>query len=193
MKSIWLTMFVALFLVLSQGGMAGAESKHSQHAGKGTCALGITLSEAAERKAGGALFEKPPTAHHGHKKGAMEQMKGAHMRHQPQHGGAFYMAGNMMHHLEIIYRDACGFAVVFYNAHTEAIRADRFRAFLMAVPDDESEAEVVRILTPADDAASLRAPLGQTISKPFQIRLHVKFPGQLEPQLFTKMIGAGGN
>ena len=193
MKSVCLIMFAALFLVLSPSGMAEAESKHSQHAGKGACALGITLSEAAERKAGGALFEKPPTAHHGHKNGAMEQMKGAHMRHQPQHGGAFYMAGNMMHHLEIIYSEACGFAVGFYNAHTEAIRADRFRAFLMAVPDDESEAEVVRILTPADDAASLRAPLGQAISKPFRIRLHVKFPGQVEPQLFTRMIGAGGN
>ncbi|MDP6831581.1 MAG: hypothetical protein QF512_11515 [Alphaproteobacteria bacterium] len=190
MKSVYLTMFAVLFLLLSANGRAGAESKHSQHAGNGACDLGIALSEGAERRPGGALYEKPPTAHHGHKKGGTDQMKGAHMRHRPQHGGAFYMAGNMMHHLEIIFSEACGFSVVFYNAHTEAIRADRFHAFLTAVPDDESEAEVVRILTPAKDATKLHAPLGQSISKPFQIRLQVKFPGEVEPQLFTRTIGA---
>jgi hypothetical protein len=160
---------------------------------QGGCTFGVALSEAAERKPGGALFKNPAVAHHGHDKSAMDHMKGAHMSHQPRHGGAFYMASTKMHHLEIIFSETCGFSVVFYNAFTEAIRADRFRAFLTAVPDDENEAEVVRILAPAHNATILNAPLGQTIARPFQIRLFVKFPGMVEPQLFTTTIAAGNN
>ncbi len=195
-RTIVATTFALAFCTLT-GTSVWAEHKHTGHAGHGratkdsgskNCAHDIALSNAAEKKAGGSLFNMPATTHHGHDKGAMDHMKGAHMRHQPRHGGAFYMAPNKMHHLEIIYSDACGFSVIFYNAFTEAIRADRFQAFLTAVPEDESEAELVRILAPAQGATMLHAPLGETLGKPFQIRLYVKFPGAVEPQLFTTRI-----
>ncbi len=188
---------LALAFCALTGASVWAEHKHKGHAGHGratassgnkNCANDIKLSDAAEKKAGGALFKMPATTHHGHNKSSMGEMKGAHMSHHPQYGGAFYMAPNKMHHLEIIYSDTCGFSVIFYNAFTEAIRADRFRAFLTAVPEDESEAELVRILAPAHGATMLHAPLGETLEKPFQIRLYVKFPDTVEPQLFTTRV-----
>jgi hypothetical protein len=120
----------------------------------------------------------------------MPAMKGAHMDHNDRHGGAFFMAPDKMHHLEAAYSERCGLQVFFYNAFTEAIRADRFRAFVMVVPAKEDEAELIRFLSPSADGAILETGIGNTVSRPFDMNLYVKFPEADDPELFTVKVKA---
>ena len=114
-----------------------------------------------------------------------QKMEGAHMIHASQFGGSFFMAPNKINHVEALYSDDCGFRVVFFNILTQPIRADRFRAMIMVIPDALDEPELHRFLSPAQDGEILSATIGDEVSKPFEIRLYVEFPEALEPELLT--------
>jgi hypothetical protein len=122
-----------------------------------------------------------------HKKleSSMADMKGAHLIHTPQHGGAFFMAPNKMNHLEALYSEKCGFRLVFFNAFTKPIGVNQFRGFILVVPDKQDEPEVHRFLTATADGKIMKTTIGDEVSRPFDIQLFVEFPGNDEPDLFT--------
>jgi copper(I)-binding protein len=164
------------------------DAQHNHQAGSAgapTCDTAVRVTEAAERKLGGALYTGPMVKQHGDHGRSMPSMEGAHMVHQPQHGGAFFMAPDKIHHLEGLYTDDCGFVLFFYNAFTEEIRADRFQALIKVLPKNDDEPEVMRFLSPSPDGNVLRGNIGNEVSRPFDIELYVKFPEADDPQLFN--------
>ncbi len=114
-----------------------------------------------------------------------QKMEGAHMIHESQQGGAFLMAPNIFNHVETLYSDDCGFRVVFYNILTQHIRADRFRAMIMVIPDSLDEPELHRFLYPIQNGEVLSTAFGDEVSRPFEIQLYIEFPEAIEPELFT--------
>jgi hypothetical protein len=120
----------------------------------------------------------------------MPAMKGAHTDHAAKHGGAFFMAPDKMHHLEGVYSEACGFRLYLYNAFTKPIRVGRFRAFIRIVPSREDEAEMIRFLFANPELTVLAAAIDDAPTRPFEIRLHLKFPEADEPELFNLRVPA---
>ena len=114
-----------------------------------------------------------------------QKTEGAHMIHKSQHSGAFFMAPNKVNHVEALYSDDCGFRVVFFNILTQHIRADRFRAMIMVIPDTLDDLELHRFLSPTQDGGVLGTAFGDEVSKPFEIQLYIEFPEAMEPELFT--------
>jgi hypothetical protein len=112
------------------------------------------------------------------------------MVHEPQFGGAFYMAPNRLHHLELLYSKACGIRVVFFNALTQPVGARRFRAFIRILPEDQDLPETLRFLSPSADGDFLESDAGAHVETPFKVELYVKFPGSDEPELFNATISA---
>ena len=164
----------------SHDGMSKAKVAHST-----TCHMPIHIKEKAEQQPGGALYKGPPVMHHGKHGHSMPEMKGAHMDHASRHGGSCFMAPDKIHHLEGVYSERCGFRLVFYNAMTKPIRADRFRAFIKIVPEKEDEPEVIRFLSTNAQGTVLHADIGTDVSRPFEVELYVKFPESDDPQLFN--------
>jgi Cu/Ag efflux protein CusF len=151
------------------------------------CHIQVELTENAEMKLGGALYSGPKMT----PKEIMAIMKNAHQVHHPQYGGAFSMAPNKMNHIEVIYSDACGARVYMFNAYTEPIRVDRFLAFVEFVPRDDNQFEVIRFLQPSKNGDYLVTSANHGVEPPFDIRLHMKFPGSDEVELFTVKLGPG--
>ena len=149
------------------------------------CVPKLHITDEAEKKPGGAHYKGSVVAHHNDHEKQMMQMKGAHMDHSPRQGGSFFMAPDKMHHLEGVYSAKCGLRLFFYNAFTQPIRADRFKAFIRIVSQKEDEPEVLRFLEPSKDGSILQATIGGDVSPPFDIEALVKFPQSDEPQLFT--------
>ncbi len=189
---------VSIIIFSSDGSTADMHGGHSGHkmpmknaANPGTsCHLAVHVTEEAERQPGGALYEGPPAQHHGKHAETMPHMQGAHMDHRSRHGGGFFMAPDKIHHLEGVYSGECGFRLFFFNAFTKPIRADRFRALIKIIPDDDQEPEVMRFLSPSPDGSILQAGIGESVSRPFDIELYVKFPESDEPQLFNIKVAA---
>lgn len=115
----------------------------------------------------------------------MLDMKGAHMDHKSRHDGAFFMAPNKMHHLEGKYSERCGFQLHLFNAFTKPISVERFRAFITVIPSHDHEAEITRFLEPNKDRTVMTARVGATVTRPFKIELHLKFPEADDPELFS--------
>jgi hypothetical protein len=179
----------------SMSGSATGQSHghaHGQHeavaSSDPSCHGSIEVMEAAESKLGGALYTGPEVEQHSGHSGhshSMPEMEGAHMTHEPQHGGTFFMAPDKMHHLEGVYSDGCGFQLFMYNAFTEHIRVDRFQAFVHVFPSSEDEFDIIRFLSPSNGGTVLTTEFGDAVSQPFKIDLYVKFPESDEPQLFN--------
>ncbi len=191
MKWLFTVIGVLVVCALPESGIAATEAA--------SCREPVSIVDAAERKPGGALYKGPAKEHHGshsahtaHGGQAMKrpEMKGAHMDHDSRHGGAFFMAPDKMRHLEAVFSERCGLQVFFFNAFTEPIRADRFRAFVIAVPESVDEAEAIRFLAPTEDGAILETEIGDTVSRPLDLKLYVKFPESDEPELFTVKVKA---
>jgi hypothetical protein len=174
---------------------AGQDQNHAKHqpgeiaqggaSSDKTCHFHLHVTDEAERQLGGALYEGMAAKHHAKHGASAAETPGAHIVHEPQHGGAFFMAPNKTHHLEGVYSERCGFRLVFYNAFTKHIRADRFRALINVVPESTDEPEVMRFLKLSEHDTVLSAVVGDEVSRPFQIELYVEFPGSDEPQLFN--------
>ena len=155
-----------------------------------SCHTPVQVTEAAERKPGGALYASSQMEHHSGHSHSTPGMEGAHMTHQSQRGGTFFMAPNKMHHLEGVYSDDCGFQLYLFNAFTEHIHVDRFQAFVHVYPSKEDELDIIRFLSPANEGTVLTAEFGGAVSRPFQVELYVKFPESAEPQLFNILVPA---
>ena len=149
------------------------------------CVPKLHITDEAEKKPGGAHYKGSVVAHHENHPQQMMQMKGAHTDHSPRQGGSFFMAPDKMHHLEGDYSAKCGLRLFFYNAFTQPIRADRFKAFIRIVPQKDDEPEVLRFLSPSKDGSILQTLIGGDVFPPFNIEVFVKFPQSDEPQLFT--------
>ena len=129
----------------------------------------------------GMKMDKKPAK----KMGAMAGMKGAHEVHDGQYGGTFFMAPNKTHHIEGIYSKDCGFRLVLFNAHTQPINVNRFKAFVKYIPEDEDTPEAFRILSPAHEGSVLKVSSNPKIKGEFDVELYVSFPGSDEPSMFN--------
>ena len=145
------------------------------------CHIQVELTEDAKKQLGGALYSGPKMT----PEEIMAVMMKAHQVHHPQYGGAFFMAPNKMNHVEVVYSDACGARVYMFNAYTQPIRADRFMAFVEFVPRSDDQFEVIRFLQPSKNGDYLVTGANHGVEPPFDIRLHMKFPGSDEVELFT--------
>lgn len=164
---------------------------HGSAATDGTsCRVHVHITEEAERQVGGALYTGPKIMQHSGHSPATPEMDGAHMKHETQRGGSFFMAPNKVHHLEGVYSDECGFQLFLFNAFTKPIHVDRFQAFVHVFPESDDEFDFIRFLSPSSDATVLTTEFGHAVSRPFQIELYVKFPESLEPQLFNITVAA---
>lgn len=156
-------------LGLLAAGAPRAQADEAAGAGHKGCEMAVALSQDAERKLGGALYDGPmagagsmagmadtmadmkgampgmaepkpeTTGAMPGMAGAMPEAAGAHEVHEGQHGGVFFMAPNKVHHIEAMYSPACGVRLIVYNAFTEAIDARRFQAFVKIVPGSDAE------------------------------------------------------
>ncbi len=192
--------FCAIFFTLLLGwsgwSMSGSATEqsydhaHGQHGAAASsdpsCHVPIEVTEAAESKLGGALYTGPAVGlNSGHSGHSMPEMEGAHMTHEPQYGGTFFMAPDKMHHLEGVYSEDCGFQLFLYNAFTEPIHVDRFQAFIHVFPSRDDEFDIIRFLSPSNGATVLTTEFGDAVSRPFDVDLYIKFPESDEPQLFN--------
>jgi hypothetical protein len=201
MSKLSIPLYILTATCLVGWSAALADSRHGHAAGGGktevvgmpSCQIPVHITENAEGQPGGALYKGPSVMHHMKRGNPMPEMKGMHVDHRPRHGGAFFMAPDKMHHLEGMFSERCGFRLVFYNAMTKPIRADRFRAFIKAVPEKEHEPEVIRFLSVNAEGTVFRADIGDEVTRPFEIELYVKFPETDEPQLFNIRVPALAN
>lgn len=195
---------LVMIAIVSLSPDGSTAEKHGRHGGhkmtmKSTaspatsCELAVRVTDEAERQPGGALYRGASVMHHRKHKNPMPEMKGAHMDHRPRYGGAFFMAPDKIHHLEGVFSEKCGFRLVFFNAFTKHIRAQRFRAFIKVVPDKQHEPEIMRFLSPNGEGTVMHADIGNSVTKPFGIELYVKFPESDDPQLFNIRVSAPSN
>jgi hypothetical protein len=200
----------------SGGHMGGKPHDHKagmQQARKVACTAPVPLSDAAESKPGGALYKgplpkeatAPVSRSHGGARVAsgmpsksaksMREMEGAHQMHKGRRGGELIMVPNQLHHLEVLYSNECGYQLFFYNAFTEPIRAGRFRAVVLVLPEEGDDFfEVLRFLTPSADGSHLATRIsgGGDNPKPrgiFETELYIKFPESIQPLRFDVIVG----
>jgi hypothetical protein len=188
----------------------GAETKHDHGV---ACAAPVHLTNEAERKPGGGHYDGPmPKEAMGMGSGAMgavrvatgkpsmsakamKEMEGAHAMHKGLRGGELIMVPNQLHHIEVVYSLECGYQLFFYNAFTEPIRADRFHAFMVILPEDGDDFfEVLRFLTPSADNGHLASMISDSHGGPqpkgiFETELYVKFPETIHPMRFDVIVG----
>ncbi|NQU57527.1 MAG: hypothetical protein HQ513_09840 [Rhodospirillales bacterium] len=156
---------------------------------RSACQFPFALSDAAEKKPGGALYEGaiPQTEKD---MAAIPQMDGAHHIHAAQYGGEIFMSKNKINHLETVYSDACGLRVIFYNAFTEPVRADRFQAVALLIPDGDGRPyDGVVFLQPSADGQMLQAWIHQDTRELIGAEVHFKYPGLGEPEMFDVYLG----
>ncbi|MBT5107498.1 MAG: hypothetical protein HOM25_02345 [Rhodospirillaceae bacterium] len=154
-------------------------------AGPDSCDNPVHVTDEAERQPGGALYKGPSAPHHNKHGSDVPEMKGAHMDHKARRDGAFFMAPNKMHHLEGKYSEQCGFQLYLFNAFTKPIHVGRFRAFITVIPSSDDEAEIIRFLSPDKKLTYMAGTIGEGVTRPFKIELHLKFPEADDPELFS--------
>jgi len=190
--------------------MEGMEMKHSAM----PCAAPVKLTREAEMKLGGKLYDGPlpktakqmtrmkmgvmsssNMAMTGKK---MKEMQGSHNIHKGDRGGEFIMVPNQMHHMEVVYSHECGFQVFLYNAFTQPIRADRFQAFILVLPESGDDFfEVMRFLVPSADGSFLHTPISHQHDDPknptgtFEVEIYMKYPEDIQPRKFDLIIEPG--
>lgn len=193
-----------------EAGEHKGEAKHGQDV---ACAAPVHLTDEAERKPGGAHYAGPiPKEAKGMGSGAMgavrvatnkpsmsaksmKEMAGSHAMHKGIRGGELLMVPNQLHHIEVVYSLECGYQLFFYNAFTEPIRADRFHAFMVILPEEGDDFfEVLRFLTPSADNSHLGSPISHSHDGPqakgiFETELYVKFPENIHPMRFDVIVG----
>jgi len=153
------------------------------------CQLPFDLSDAAEKKPGGALYEGPIPKTMDEMRNISE-MGGAHHVHAAQFGGELFMSKNKINHIETIYSEACGLRLIVYNAFTEPVRADRFMAFALLIPDGVDKPFVgVVFLEPSADGRMLQGRVGQELDTLLGAELYVKYPGDEVPEMFDVYLG----
>ena len=178
------------------------------------CTKPVHVTQDAERKLGGGLYTGPlPRAAKqtaGMKMGVMpssnmavggkdmKEMEGSHNVHKGLRGGEFIMVPNHLHHMEVVYTRERGFQLFLYNAFTEPIRADRFQAFILILPESGDDFfEVMRFLVPSADGSFLHTPIShqrndsQNPKSVFEVELYMKFPEDIQPRKFDVILEPG--
>jgi len=181
---------VCLGIWTSQAGSqtTGGHGQHADGANSdrpSSCRLPVHPTAEAESRPGGAHYKGLAGRHHNKHGSHSPEMTGAHRLHNPQFGGAFFMAPDKIHHVEAVHREGCGLDIVFYNAFTQPIAADRFRAFITVIPDDPDQPEAMRFLFASNDNTTLYAALGDDVTAPFSVEIYIKFQESDDPELFN--------
>jgi len=210
---------------LEEGGMKMEGMEHSEESGKKMegmemkhsamlCTAPVKLTKEAEKKLGGRLYDGPlPKAAKqmtGMKMGVMsssnmvmtgkkmKEMQGSHNVHKGFRGGEFIMVPNQIHHMEVVYSHECGFQVFLYNAFTEPVRADRFQAFVLVLPESGDDFfQVMRFLAPSADGSFLQTPIAhqhddaKNPTGAFEVEIYMKFPEDIQPRKFDLIIEPG--
>lgn len=121
----------------------------------------------------------------------LKEKEESHGMHKGQNGGLFFMAPNLIHHVELVFSEKCGFSVIIFNAFTKPIKVNEFQAFIKYIPEDEDQMEIVRFLSPSGDSSLLKATDFPEIDGPYEIVLYLKFPKSEEPALFNFPVTQG--
>lgn len=153
------------------------------------CQFPFTLSDAAEKKPGGGLYDGdiPQTKK---QMATMPEMAGSHHTHAALHGGEIFMSKNKINHLETVYSDECGLRVIFYNAFTEPVHAERFKAIALLIPDGSGQPyDGVVFLQPSPDGRMLQAWITRDTSELMGAELYIKYPQLDEPEMFDVYLG----
>lgn len=196
-----------------QGMSSGGQGEGMQHGKKIACSEAPHITTEAEMKPGGANYKGPlpkQAMEMGTKKmGAVRvasdkpaaslkklaEMKGAHNIHKGFRGGEFFMVPNQLHHMEVVYSLDCGYQLFFYNAFSEPVRADRFQAIMVVLPEEGDDFfEVMRFLLPSEDGSHLVSRISHSHDGPkpkgvFVTELYIKFPENIEPMVFEAIVG----
>jgi hypothetical protein len=199
---------------MSSGGQDESMAEDMKHGEEVACAAPAHLAAEAETKPGGAAYKGPlpkQAMEMGKKSmGAvrvssgkpaanlknMAEMQGAHNMHKGMRGGELFMVPNQLHHIEVVYSLECGYQLFFYNAFTELVRADRFHAFMIILPEEGNDFfEVMRFLSPSEDGSHLVSRISHSHDGPkpkgiFETELYIKFPESVEPMMFEVIVGA---
>lgn len=115
------------------------------------------------------------------------KMDKAHQVHGAQNGGVLFMAPNKFHHIEGVYSQECGFQLFLYDEFTKPIMVGEFQGFIKITKEDDDgeEVEMIRFLVPASGHTYLQGPADRNLKGPFDVELYVKFPGQVDPEIFN--------
>ena len=194
------------------GTMAMGQDATAEEHNRVACTAPVHVTEAAERKLGGALYEGPlpkaatqmgkmrmgamPATNVALTDKAVPGMEGSHGVHKGLRGGEFIMVPNQLHHMEVVYSLDCGVQLFMYNAFTAPIRADRFQGFILILPEGGDEFfEVMRFLIPSEDGSYLYTPIAHDHDNPksprgmFEVELYLKFPEDIHPRKFDLIVG----
>lgn len=154
-----------------------------------SCDLGVVPLEWAERRPGGALY-KGPLPKNMMQAMSMPEMKGAHYTHSSHFGGDLIMAGDLIHHLEVIPTRQCGLQVVFYNAFIEPISAKRFQATVHLIPEDGGKGFVgSHQLSPVGGGAYLQTRIEHGKGEILGGELHVSYPEGGAVEIYAIYLG----
>ncbi len=105
----------------------------------------------------------------------------SHMDHNAKHGGVFFMAPDLHHHLEGTISDEHEFRIYFYNEYTKAIPADKFTAEGEAWTQksklwrDGADYAKPLVLRPGPGSVYLTARVDSSIRFPIGIQARVDF------------------
>ncbi|MEN8196239.1 MAG: hypothetical protein ABFS30_06960 [Pseudomonadota bacterium] len=198
---------------MSSGGQAEGLMEGMKHGKAVACSEPPHVTAEAESKPGGATYKGPlPKQAMGMGRKSMgavrvssgkpaanlknmAEMQGAHNMHKGMRGGELFMVPNQLHHIEVVYSLECGYQLFFYNAFTEPVRADRFHAFMMILPEEGNDFfEVMRFLSPSEDGSHLVSRISHSHDGPkpkgiFETELYIKFPESVEPMMFEAIVG----
>jgi len=110
-----------------------------------------------------------------------------HQNHRPQHGGAFFMAEDNIHHLEGVLISPGTFRVYLYDAYTVPLTPDGVKETNGTVEVGESGKDIH--LRPNLDISTLEADISSAaVSFPITLTLRLHLPGEApdaKPELFT--------
>ena len=111
-----------------------------------------------------------------------------HQNHRPQHGGAFFMAEDNIHHLEGVLIDPGTFRLYLYDAYTVGLPPEDVKDTHGMVEIGDTGAGKEIALKPSDDGRTLEANLGPKVSFPITLTVRLHLPGEApdaKPELFT--------
>ncbi len=146
------------------------------------CEHGIVVEENAELLNGGSRYRLEGGPY------CKSPLRIAHDDHDSRYGGTFFMARNGVHHVEFIYSEQCGAQVVLYNAYTQEVHAaEQIQGMVKMIPDDESQPERLRFLSPSKQGILLGADIGR-VQRPFEMEFQLQFPYRVEPDRFNVYI-----
>ena len=140
-------------------------------------------SEPAPVAAEQAQADEPTTPEHGHATSVEEAaaaaaaQKGAHLDHDPKHGGTFFMALNNIHHLEGLFVPPGVFRLYLYDSHTHPLKIEDVKRAGGTVIWGEEENSPETPLKLSADGQNLEDAYGRPVKFPITITFSFRAHG----------------